>query len=420
MLYDMQAAATVGGDRKSIRLTRSYLGRASGSIWTVAGFIFAVYGWWIFVFFRTGHDVHQFALVERRYAQQSHISAAIKFGPDYHFAAPGRSYDGQFFYFLALDPVNARYYLDNPSYRYTKILYPLTARFLALDRSDLIPYTLILVNWLAMGLGTLAVAAWLRRRRVSPWFALIYGLYPGLFSAFQRDLTEPMAYALIALAVYLFDFGGRRRVLWSGLVFSLAVLTRDKSAVFATVYGLALLFDRTTADQAISWSKRIASNVPRAALLLGLAGIPMLLYKIFLHFWLGSIGVPPEQAVPLAGILSSLSLGDRVVETLSVFLPALICGCLGVWALWRRLWHAPIFLLLVSIDLGLVTLHPGYFVDPFGMLRVGTAVVLAALYCIPLFDRLTGKNRTWLLGSAACWLWLTVSWLILGLALLAG
>ena len=160
--------------------------------------------------------------------------------------------------------------------------------------------------------------------------------------------------------------------------------------------------------------------MPRAALLLGLAGIPMLLYKIFLHFWLGSAGFTPYEAAPLAGVLTSLSLGDRVVETLSVYFPALICGSLGVWALWKRLWHAPIFLLLVSIDLGLITLNPGYFIDPFGMLRVGTAVVLAALYCIPLFDRLTGKNRMWLLGSAACWLWLTASWLILGFILLAG
>jgi len=416
----MQTAATVGGDRTSVRLTRSYWGRALGSVWTVAGVIFLLYGWWLFVFFRSGHDVHEFPLVERRYAQQSHVSSTIKFGPHYHFAAPGRSYDGQFFYFLALDLVNARYYLDTPSYRYTKILYPLTARFLALGRSDLIPYTLILVNWLAMVGGTLAVAAWLRRRKVSPWFALIYGLYPGLFTAFQRDLTEPMAYALIALAVYLFDFGGRRRVFWSGLVFSLAVLTRDKSAVFATIYGLALLLDGIAATKPADWVKRIVASVPRAALLLGLAGIPMLLYKIFLHFWLGSAGFTPYEAAPLAGVLTSLSLGDRVVETLSVYFPALICGSLGVWALWKRLWHAPIFLLLVSIDLGLITLNPGYFIDPFGMLRVGTAVVLAALYCIPLFDRLTGKNRMWLLGSAACWLWLTASWLILGFILLAG
>src|SRR5258707_12883358 len=58
--------------------------------------------------------------------------------------------------------------------------------------------------------------------------------------AVTGDLTEPMAYALVALAVYLLDFGGRRRVLWAALCFGVAVLTRETAAVFAVVYGCAL------------------------------------------------------------------------------------------------------------------------------------------------------------------------------------
>jgi hypothetical protein len=99
-----------------------------------------------------------------------------------------------------------------------------------------------MVNWLALGGGTLALAAWLRRKGLSPWLALLFGLYPGLFIALRLDLTEPLGYAFVALGVYLFDYGPtRRRVLWAGLSFALGVLARETTAVFPAVYALALL-----------------------------------------------------------------------------------------------------------------------------------------------------------------------------------
>ena len=58
------------------------------------------------------------------------------------------------------------------------------------------------------------------------------GLSPGLLLGVQRDLTEPLAYALVAAGVFLFDYGGKRRLLWAGLTFGLAGLARQTTLVF--------------------------------------------------------------------------------------------------------------------------------------------------------------------------------------------
>src|SRR5512139_1594311 len=61
-----------------------------------------------------------------------------------------QGYDGQFAYQIARDPLNAARLLDVPAYRYQRILYPLVACAVALGQGNLIPWTLIAVNWLAL------------------------------------------------------------------------------------------------------------------------------------------------------------------------------------------------------------------------------------------------------------------------------
>jgi hypothetical protein len=373
----------------------------------VATLVFLVYGLWLAVYFASGHDARVFIALDRKAVAHRHAGGAIRYDPTFPYNGPGYGYDGGWFYLIALDPVHARDYVDSASLRYTKILYPVTARLLALGRADLIPYTLILVNWMALGLGTYFLAAWLRRRGLAPVYALLYSFYYGLFIGFQRDLTEPLSYALVLAAVYLYDFGGRRRLLGSSACFAPAILARDKAAVFAIIYGLALLF---SGPEECTLSTRIMRNLPCTVLFLAIAGLPMLAYKLFLHFWLGAVNVPlNEQAAPLQGIFAAgIPVNALAVESISVFVPALICGSLAVWALWQRIWRVEVVLLLVMIELTVVTLNPGYFVDMRGVPRVGTSIVVTALLCLPWFDRVTRGNRTWLRICGMCWVAVTV------------
>ena len=64
-------------------------------------------------------------------------------------------YDGQFYYFLAVDPTHGRDYMDAPGIIYSRIGYPMTARALSGGNPTLIPYMMVLVNILAAVGGTL-------------------------------------------------------------------------------------------------------------------------------------------------------------------------------------------------------------------------------------------------------------------------
>ena len=378
----------------------------------VAALVLAVYGLWTVVFFAGGHNARDLTFMGRIFLRQSHASAAITIDPRYHYYPNNIGYDGQFCYYIALDPANARYYMDWPAYRYTRILYPLAARLLAFGQSALVPYSLLLLNWLAVGGGTLAVAAWLKRKGISPWLALVYAFYPGLLIAYQHDLSEPLAYGLVALAIYLYDFGGRRRVLAAGLAFGLAALARETTAVFAILYALALLVANVQSGRG-RWA-RLRSNWRPAVTLLGLALIPLMLYKAFLWLWLGSAGVPADVApelVPFGGLFKLWPWnGQQVMALLTVVLPALICAAAALRALGQGVWRVQIWALLVHVLLFVVMLSYTTYYDIYSTERVPTGVVLAALYCLPLVDQVTKKNRTWLLASAGLWLAL-VPWL---------
>jgi hypothetical protein len=404
-------AAAPWAERPTRALT-SVLSSARG----VAIAVFLVYGLWIAIYFASGHDARVLIALDRKAVLRGHGSSVIRYDPTFPYSGPGYAYDGGWWYLIALDPAHAASYVDFPGYRYTKILYPLTARTLALGVANLIPYTLILVNWLALALGTLFLALWLKRRGVHPWLALLYPTYYGTFISFQRDLTEPMAYALVLAAIYLYDFGGRRRTLGASACFALAILTRDKSAIFAVLYGLALLFMPGNEER---WYLRPVRNFRAAALFLAIAGAPILAYEAFLRVWLGAAGTPlNEQATPLQGILGhgvpTSSLG---IEAVAVFVPATICAGLAAWALCRRIWRVEIFLLLLVIELTVVTLNPLYFVDARGVTRVGIAIVIAALLCLPALDEISGRRRWWLAACAVCWTSITAVWAVISLFL---
>ena len=415
----VEAAVDEGGSSALTPRTRF---SGSPKLVTLVALLF--YAVWIAVFFASGHEIRDFILISRRYVLQSHTSSVIKLDPNYtKYGDRVRNFDGQFYYFIALDPPNARYYLDlsvvSPGYRYGRIVYPMLARVLALGQPDLIPYTLLLVNWLAVAGGTWALAAWLKRKGVSPWLALIFAFYPGIFSALQCDLAEALAYSLVALAVYLFDFGGRRRTLTSGAAFALAMLTRETTAVFAVCYGLALLAAGMGGDGGSLRARlgRLRGNWRPAAVFFATAFVPVVIYKAFLLWWLGDPGMHANQyplQLPFAGLFYYWPWdGNHYIQIESVVLPALLCAGMALYALYRRQWRPEILALLANILLFVVFLPSGSYDNIFGSVRVTAGVVLAALLSVPALDRMTGHRRAWLLACAILWL-LTLPGLLYG------
>lgn len=381
---------------------------------TVTALVLLVYTLWTISFFAAGHDARDLTFMGLRLLRQSHASSVITIDPHYHYYPNGIGYDGQYFYYMALDPIHARFYMDWPSYRYTRMLYPLAARLLAFGKPALIPYTLLLLNWLAIGGGTLAVAAWLKRRNLSPWLALVYGLYPGLIIAYQHDLSEPLAYGLVALGIYVYDGSGRRRLLLAGAAFGLAALARETTLVFAIFYAAAALLasghpeGNPGAQRGARWFAHARVGWRPALTLAGLAIGPIAIYKCFLWLWLGSSGVPASvlpEPIPFEGLVALWPWNSQqILGILTVVAPALICAAAGIWALRQGMNRVQIWILLAHILLFVVLLSYTTYYDIYSTARVATGVMLAALSCIPAIDQVTGKNRTWLLASAGLWL----------------
>ncbi|MDQ6914904.1 MAG: hypothetical protein M3155_03740 [Actinomycetota bacterium] len=366
----------------------------------------AAYAVWIGAFLAQGHDVRDFIRIGTLFVGRSHVSPDIRYDPHYryppnHDAPNGVGYDGQFSYYMALDFPRARHYMDDPPYRYGRVLYPGAAWALAAGQDGAIPATMLLVNWLAIGLGTLAIAAWLRRRGASEWWALAFGLYPGLFVGLQRDLTEPLAYALAALAVYLFDFGpGRRRVALAGAMFGVAALGRQTVAVFALCYLAAILLRGAGPLRA-----RVRANWRPAAVFGALSLGPVVAYTAALWAWLGAIGSGKFlRPVPLLGLLDSghWKLSRQPVEIWAVVLPGLLLGALAI-ALWRRGGgRLPAACLLANVVLFVLLLNvyrDGYTASG----RATTGVVLAALVCVPHLRALPARMPRLLFAAVAIW-----------------
>jgi hypothetical protein len=359
--------------------------------------VLAAHAAWICAYLAAGHEARDFAKVGFRFVLQSDTSEVIRFDrsydyPDNRDASAGTGYDGQFSYYIALDPAKARHYLDLPGYRYTRILQPIAARTLAAGDPDLVPWALLLVNWLAIGLGTLALAAWLKRRSCSPWWGAIYGFYPGLLVALQRDLTEPLAYALVACGVYLFDYGGRRRLLWAAAAFALAGLTRQTTLVFPAAYAGVLFFAPVRA----TLRERLRTDGPPALLVAGLSAGPLLVYTAYLRSWIGTIeGVDPFEAAPFLGLVASSSweLARQPPVIVTVVIPTLLVAAFALRALREHPRHPELYCLLLNGLLFVVLLGRTHYSGGYTAVgRDATGVVVAAVLCAPLFRSLARER----------------------------
>ena len=231
----------------------------------------------------------------------------------FHVGDPkqGTGYDGQFVYFMARDPNprTVQAHLDIPAYRYQRILLPWLAHLLAGGDPQRVLWAVWGINTLAYLGGLLLWADWLRRWRVSPWWALLYGLWPGLLLPLRLGMPEPLAYGLALAGMALAQ---RRRWLAAALVFALALLTKETVLPFVLAAALAAGWP----GKGEMWFWRRQSRHQNhifsspAWLLLGGALLPWLVWQGWL--WatfgrpgvgLGGLGATPPPPVPFGGLL---------------------------------------------------------------------------------------------------------------------
>lgn len=301
-------------------------------------------------------------------------------------------YDGQFFLYWALDPGDASPYIDRPAaYRLSRILYPALAYAAAAGRPALVPAALLLVNLAAIALGTFALAYVLARRGASPWWSLLFAGFPGMFLAVSHDLSEPLAYALVAAGLALLERDGVGRPWRAAVLFGLAGVTRETTLIFPLVLA---------ACGALGIGERATGRgVPgRASAFLVVAVAPYVALKVALFAIYESWGFPYAEPsfVPFGSFVSVWPDGELQVtlELVSVVLPTLIALVLAVSSVRRA---TPSVGLLAAHGVFLVALLPDVAVEDYIALgRLASGAVVAFLLAVPAITGARTSRLVWL------------------------
>jgi|GEM_PF-740114 len=287
-------------------------------------------------------------------------------------AAPG--YDGQFYYQIARNPLHATPFLDHPAYRYQRIVYPLLVAALSLGQANLIPYMLLLVNLVAIVLGTEFLARLLIKQNLSPWFSLAFGLYFGQATAFIFDTTEPLTYFFVCLGLFLIM---RKRPASAAISMGLAVLSRETAVLFPLGFLVLDLYQKRWRD---------------ALRLVLLSIVPTVVWYsiIGLLFHTLSISTAPAfQLIPFAGLFYFSHDPVRFPLLLMLMLiPTLLSWGLLIKEALQQRWKSASWLIWL-FNLVLVTdmSHLSY-VELVSAGRLSIGLVLAML-----FHGLSSKNK---------------------------
>jgi len=178
-------------------------------------------------------SISAFILVGRHFAVPSQLPRGIPLQPTY-------GYDGQFFYRLALNPLNLSHTaygitVDRP-YRFMRIGYPVLTWLVSAGQHVLVPVMLVAVNAAAIAaIGYLGGMFAQQGGRHAAWGLLLPGYY-GLITSLSRDTAEPLAAA--CLLGGLLALRARRPIL-AAVLLGYGVLTRE--TVMVGVAAIAIM-----------------------------------------------------------------------------------------------------------------------------------------------------------------------------------
>jgi hypothetical protein len=340
----------------------------------------AYLGW---VLIKAGGDPLAFAFIGTRYGRLD--------------PSGSEGYDGQFNYFIAVDPNprDAAPHLDVPAYRYQHILYPLLARWLALGIPDAIPWTLAILNLICLAGFTFLAGELIAARGGSRWAALVVGLWAGLIGAARLDLSEPLALLLVALALRIAGPALDRRTVPAAVLLGLAMFAKETMVPFVGGWFVWLMVQR-----------RFGKAAWIAAALIPFAVFQIWLWTVFGAPGLGSGGAGSTafEIIPFGGLFRIAAASWGAFAALGiVYLPGLLLPALfglirpAVDFVRRR---ATAEGMLLFANAAMIACAPySTFREPLGILRLACGLIL----CMWLFAaalKIDWWKKTGLVGLA--------------------
>lgn len=188
----------------------------------------------------------------------------------YRFPGSG-GYDGQFYHFIAHDPLlrtDALEYVDSPELRWRRILVPGLAHILALGRMDWIDPAYIALALTSIFLGVYWLARFSRLHDAPAYFGLAFLAVPAVLVTIER-MTVDVALAALAVGFIYFARRGPDWAFYAILI--LAPLARETgigftmAAVAFSVYGrkwTRVGFETATALPFAAWALYVHQHTP--------------------------------------------------------------------------------------------------------------------------------------------------------------
>jgi hypothetical protein len=178
-----------------------------------------------------------FALARWQIWAKGHLSLFIMAGHTYTHRAqlprglllvPSAGYDGQFYYRLALDPLNwnktAFGITMDQSYRYTRIGYPTLAWLVSLGQHQLVPLALVAINLLGVAAMAFLGGMFARESGRHALWGLAFAAYFGLVISVGRDTAEPLAEACMLGGLLAYR---RSKPILCTVLFMVGAITRE-------------------------------------------------------------------------------------------------------------------------------------------------------------------------------------------------
>lgn len=275
-------------------------------------------------YIRQGYTrISDFADIGARFAQRI---------GEQRLAVDPNGYDGQFAYQLAVHPhliITCAQSLvhcpiDDAPLRTERILYPLTARLLALGQPSLVPYALLAVNWLAILLTVVLIGQICVAAGASRWLGAGAGLFAGEILGTLRDLADPFAVFWVALAIWLLH---RRRPLWAAAAAAAALLTREQLLLYLPMLALPLLAQR-------QWSTIARVTVIALA---PFAAWQVVLRVLYGHWALqDTLTAAPLVSIPFGGLWQERMVPDAGLMVMCVVAPVVAACAIALVALCRH------------------------------------------------------------------------------------
>lgn len=183
-------------------------------------------------------DVARLILVGRRFGNPARLRPGIP-------VVPGSGYDGQFYYRLALDPLD----LSRSAFGITfdslerpgRIAYPALVWLVSLGHWSFVPVALVVVNVCCLGALSGLAAELARRSGRSSWWGLVVAGYFGFLWTLGRDLTELTAAAFLLGGLLALRSG---RPWLAGALLAVAALGRETELLAAGCVALVDLASR--------------------------------------------------------------------------------------------------------------------------------------------------------------------------------